>query len=339
MRDGPRALFERLLGRGARPSGGAGGAFAAYARRVLLGLAAAASSLLLRYLLLPVLGPEEPLLPLFPLVLAATLGGGAWSGVVCLVAGLVGAWHLFMGAPFSFALAPHELGGLIGAFVAGLVIVALCVLLRRLIAQANLAAERQRVIAREFAHRMRNTLTLVLALSRRTFTEGRPLDEAAQEFEARVTALAQAHAVILEASGEADLAELVARTLAPFGHPAGAGRLAAAGPPVKLGAEAATAVALALHELATNATKYGALSAPDGKVQVEWRLDGPDRRDLRLVWRERDGPPVSPPRGRGFGSQLIERNLAQALGGTARLTFDPAGVTAEIAARLPARSG
>jgi two-component sensor histidine kinase len=191
------------------------------------------------------------------------------------------------------------------------------------------------MIAREFEHRMRNTLTLVLGLSRRTFREGHPLEDAHSEFEDRMTALSQAQAALLDSSGEgADLQEIVRRCLAPFGYAPGESRFGVSGPSVTLGPEAATAMALALHELSTNASKYGALSTSHGKVRVEWRLDGADHRDLRLTWCEFGGPAVSAPARRGLGSRLIEENLASALGGSANLEFAPGGVRAEIAARL-----
>jgi len=287
--------------------------------RLLLGLLAAACSLLARLALVPVLGDEEPLLPLFPLILISALAGGAWSGGACLIAGLIGAWYLFMGRPYSFELAPHEFAGLVGALIAGAVVIALCVALRRLIAEARTAAEQERTVAREFAHRMRNTLTLVLALSRRTFTPDRPLAEARREFEARVAALAAAHAALLDARGDgAELGDLAARTLAPFDHAPGDARFVLAGPAVRLAPQIATALALALHELATNAVKYGALSTPAGRVELRWRLTGGGGREMHLSWRETGGPPVEKPRRRGLGSSLIERNLSQTLGAAAR---------------------
>jgi two-component sensor histidine kinase len=283
----------------------------------------------------PVLGVDEPFLPLFPLIVLSTLTGGAWAGAACLVVDVVGAWYLFMGSPNSFVLAPHELGGLVGALLAGLIILLMCRALVRLLARATAAAEHQQVIAREFEHRMRNTLTLVLAISRRTFSPDRPLDDARREFEARLQALSEAHAALLAAGGEgAELKAVAEQILAPFGYAAGEHRLTIEGPDLRVGPAAATAIALALHELSTNAVKYGALSAPAGKVIVGWRVIEGDPPEVRLTWRESGGPLVVTPRKRGFGSQLIERNLAQALGGTAKLQFAPDGVRAEIVARL-----
>jgi two-component sensor histidine kinase len=89
---------------------------------------------------------------------------------------------------------------------------------------------------------------------------------------------------------------------------------------------------LALHELATNAVKYGALSAPEGRVEVSWTLrqTGKGKRLVEIDWRERDGPPVTPPKRQGFGSRLLERGLAQRVGGTVKLDFRPAGLECRI---------
>jgi two-component sensor histidine kinase len=89
---------------------------------------------------------------------------------------------------------------------------------------------------------------------------------------------------------------------------------------------------MALHELATNAAKYGALSAPDGAVDVRWTVEDAE---LRLSWRERGGPPVSPPTHRGFGSRLLEQGLFRELGGQTQMTYAAEGVCCEIAAPLP----
>lgn len=309
-------------------------AWVIYAGRITVGVLAGAASLGLRYALLPLLGPSEPFLPLFPMILLSALIGGSWAGITCMATDLIGAWYLFLGPPHSFIFAQYELGGLIGTTVVGLIILVMCSALFRLVDRARAAAEHERIIAREFAHRMRNTLTLVQGISRRTFVATRPVEEARAEFEARIGALSDAHAALLDASGaSADLRDILSRILRPFGYQPAEGRISIDGPTVMLAPQAATAVALALHELATNAVKYGALSVPAGRVSVAWRLEGSGE-ELRLSWREIDGPAVVAPPARGFGSQLIERNLSQALGGSARLDFAPDGLRAEIAARL-----
>jgi two-component sensor histidine kinase len=128
----------------------------------------------------------------------------------------------------------------------------------------------------------------------------------------------------------ATLARIVTEAV---GHLAGPDRIEFAGPRIWLSPRAALALALALHELSTNAAKYGALSVEEGRVSIRWDVNG-DR--LRLVWAEQGGPPVTAPTRRGFGSRLIERGLAADLGGTAQIGFEPTGVTCTIDASLSA---
>jgi two-component sensor histidine kinase len=107
------------------------------------------------------------------------------------------------------------------------------------------------------------------------------------------------------------------------------------GPPVRLKPQAATAMALALHELATNAAKYGALSTPNGRVALVWSVDGEGpERGLRLSWRETGGPPVAAPARTGFGTRLIERGLAGALKGRVSLDYAPQGLSFSLNAPL-----
>ena len=127
--------------------------------------------------------------------------------------------------------------------------------------------------------------------------------------------------------------------LAPFGVAGAHGgppRIEAEGPAVLLAPEPAVALAMALHELATNAAKYGALSDSQGRVALSWTVtgSGPDRR-LRLDWTERDGPPVSPPARRGFGSRLIQSGLATELDGEVTMDYPSSGVICRLDAPLP----
>jgi len=153
-------------------------------------------------------------------------------------------------------------------------------------------------------------------------------------FLGRLGTLARAHELAFEADTGTDLGELVAATLAPYA--ADPARLAVeAGPAVVLARGQVTPVCLILHELATNAAKYGALSLPEGRVRVAWRYDGDAAggdggRRLRLRWTEQGGPAVWPPAGQGFGTRLVEAAAAHELGGRAELTFAPAGLQAEI---------
>jgi PAS domain S-box-containing protein len=183
----------------------------------------------------------------------------------------------------------------------------------------------------ELRHRVKNLLALVQALARQTRIKGRSAEQYRDSLLGRVEALAVAHDLAF--GNEADLATLVARTLEPYIDDQAL--TVAAGPPVTLVSAKVQALALVLHELATNAVKHGALSSPGGRVRVAWEVEkaqGADR--LRLRWEERDGPPVGPPAARGFGTTLVEYVATHELGGHTELTFAPEGLQADIAVRL-----
>ncbi len=186
--------------------------------------------------------------------------------------------------------------------------------------------DRCRVMIDELNHRVKNTLVTVQAIALQTLGDVNP--ETRRALERRLFALASAHDVLTRESWEgAALGDVVAMALIPFGIE-DRGRILSSGPELHLCPRAALAIAMGLHELATNALKYGALSTDRGLVEVRWEISSAATPLLRLTWTERDGPPVVRPTHKGFGVRLIERTLAQDLGGTARISFDDAaGVT------------
>jgi PAS domain S-box-containing protein len=196
-------------------------------------------------------------------------------------------------------------------------------------------AERERELRLgELRHRVKNLLAVVRALARRTGAEGRSGEQYRDALLGRLEALAAAHELAFGAGSGVDLAALVERTLEPYAGDRATAAVAA-GPPVALAAARVQTLALVLHELATNAVKHGALSAPGGRVRVGWEVEGPDdARLVRLRWEERGGPPVAPPSSPGFGTRLIEAAATRELGGPAELTFAPEGLVAEIAVLL-----
>ncbi len=200
--------------------------------------------------------------------------------------------------------------------------------------QARSARQRE-LLVRELNHRVKNTLAIVQALAQQTF---RGLSEAAgpaRAFESRLGALAAAHNLLTEANWERTSLEQVAAQTVAATCPRPE-RVRIAGPYVLLDPKKAVTLALAFHELSTNAIKHGALSTEAGTVDLVWTVaDTPDR-GLRLTWRERGGPTVSPPRRRGFGTRMIEQALAQELDGTVTLGFDPDGLTCTIEGKAPA---
>ncbi|HYZ47894.1 MAG TPA: PAS domain S-box protein [Sphingomonas sp.] len=190
--------------------------------------------------------------------------------------------------------------------------------------------EHRRLLMHELNHRVKNTLAVVQALAHQSFAGSN--DKARREaFEGRLVALASAHSLLTRESWETtSLKDVIASAAAPC-DPDGE-RIVFDGPDMRVPPKIAVALGLAMHELCTNAVKYGALSNDRGRVTVAWSIE--DGR-LKLCWRERDGPPVAPPQRRGFGSRMLERALAGELDGTVKLAFDPAGVCCLIDAPLP----
>jgi two-component sensor histidine kinase len=132
-----------------------------------------------------------------------------------------------------------------------------------------------------------------------------------------------------------DLQEIVTEAVAPFGS-SDRSRFVMQGAPVRLTPSVALSLAMTLHELSTNAVKYGALSALDGKVAIIWGVgEGPEGSRLRLTWRESGGPAVSTPLRKGFGSRLIERSLTREHGGEVQVSYPASGLVCEIAITLP----
>ncbi|MGH7002603.1 MAG: sensor histidine kinase, partial [Alphaproteobacteria bacterium] len=196
------------------------------------------------------------------------------------------------------------------------------------------AAERQRLLMDELNHRVRNSLATVLSLAEQTAANTASTKEFMPAFQARLLALAAAHNLLTRKSWEGvSLRELIETILAPD-RETGPDRIGVAGPDCELTAQQALAMTLGLHEMATNARKYGALSSPEGKIAVGWKREGSglDERVV-LTWVERDGPPVAPPTRNGFGSRLLTRALAMDLDGSVALDFNPAGLRCTIGFR------
>lgn len=193
------------------------------------------------------------------------------------------------------------------------------------------AAAYQQLLLNELNHRVKNTLATVQSIVSQTLRNAPTPPEARAMIEQRMIALSRAHDVLTQQRWEgADLREIVAQAIAPFRDP-GNDRFHVRGPAVRLSPRLALDLAMALHELATNAVKYGALSNATGEVYLVWKMDpGCAPPHLKLRWEERGGPPVAPPSRRGFGTRLIERSLAQDLKGEARIEFAPGGVVCTI---------
>ncbi|MEG3126177.1 PAS domain-containing protein [Sphingomonas sp. GB1N7] len=204
------------------------------------------------------------------------------------------------------------------------------------ITQRKRADEHRALLANELSHRVKNMLTTLQALISQTLRSASTLDDAENIISGRIQAMASANDLLVNERWEsAPLRELVARTLAPF-EPGQSDRLAFEGPDVQVSPRIAGALSLALHELATNAAKYGALSTAEGSVSLHWSVaDMPEQSNLRISWEEAGGPKVAPPQKTGFGSQLIKRVLAHEIGGSVDIEYRETGVKFTAVAPMP----
>jgi PAS domain S-box-containing protein len=186
------------------------------------------------------------------------------------------------------------------------------------------ADERQVLLAREVDHRARNALAVIQSIIR--LTRAKSVEEYVQAIEGRIKALARAHALLSDSRWRgADLATLVGEELAPY---RASDKIQYNGPDISLQPATAQGLALALHELATNAAKHGALSSPAGKVSLEWALDSDA---LILRWSEEDGPRIFEPSSRSFGLKVIVASIEQQLGGKAVFDWNPEGLRCAFA--------
>jgi PAS domain S-box-containing protein len=199
------------------------------------------------------------------------------------------------------------------------------------------AEELQQLMINELNHRVKNTLATVQSVAGQTLRNAGDLEDARDSLTRRLLALSRGHDILTRESWDgAELADIVASVVAAHGE---AERFDIDGPAVRLAPKAALALSMALHELMTNAAKYGSLSAPEGQVRLTWRRSRVEAGErLQLRWEEIDGPPVVKPTRQGFGTRLITGGLARELGGSVVLDHRPAGVVCEIDAEL-ARTG
>jgi two-component sensor histidine kinase len=197
---------------------------------------------------------------------------------------------------------------------------------------AKEAAERQALLTAELQHRIKNTLAMVGAIANQTM-RGNDVAAAREAFSARLMILSSAHDILTQTSwASAPIKEVIEGALAP--HRAGHGQIYTTGPDLVLPSKQALALSVAIHELATNAVKYGALSG-DGTVNIAWlNTVSPDRTEFRFTWSESNGLPVHEPEPskKGFGSRLIERMLANDFAGTVRIEYRSTGLVCELTA-------
>jgi PAS domain S-box-containing protein len=203
--------------------------------------------------------------------------------------------------------------------------------------QRKRVEERQKLLIRELHHRVKNTLATVQALMGSTARVSSSVEEFQLAFIGRIAALAKTHSLLTEDQWQAvSLRELLSVELGPYDDESGS-RVRLKGPPVQLPSDIAVPLGMGIHELTTNAVKYGALSVLGGSLGVTWSLaEGADaEKRLHIAWMERDGPPVEIPQHRGFGSRLLEHVLTLQIGADVSVSYRPEGLQVRVELPLP----
>jgi two-component sensor histidine kinase len=189
------------------------------------------------------------------------------------------------------------------------------------------AEAHQRFLLQELSHRSKNLLAIIQSIANQTLRNSKDPKDFQHRFNGRLQGLAASNDLLTRGDWRgSSLRELIEFQLAPF-IDLSSPRLEIRGPEISLAADASQAIVLALHELATNAVKYGALSSSQGQLSVSWTVDPPpSATGLKLEWRERGGPPVTDPKDKGFGHIVIKKMVEQAVGGSVELDFAEEGL-------------
>jgi two-component sensor histidine kinase len=204
------------------------------------------------------------------------------------------------------------------------------------VTERKAAEDHAQFLMHELSHRSKNLLAVIQSISRRTARSTTTMEDFETRFGRRLQGLAASHDVLVRSSWQgAPVADLMRQQLLPF-MDIQSSRVELAGPDLAVTAEATQAIGLAIHELATNAIKYGALSVPAGKVRISWALAGesPESRELSLKWVEAGGPRVVPPSRNGFGQLVIGEMMERSLNAKVALDFAPDGL--QWSASMPA---
>jgi two-component sensor histidine kinase len=292
-------------------------------RGQLLAVLCAAAGTGVRLLLQPVVQNHLPVILFYPFVLVAAVWGGTLSGLTTLVLGAMIADVLWLPPMGSFRVNVDSATTLIAFGIVCLFGIFVARLLRALVEVHVESEERAILFSHEIRHRANNLLGVVQAISAQTARNATSVADHQAVFSNRIQALARAQQLLSDHLEEPpDLRAFLLNVIEPFGI----ARFQIEGPTIKVPLYLGPSCALLLHELSTNATKYGALSVPDGFVSILWRTEN-NRVDLE--WRELNGPPVAPPVRTGFGSRLL-KTAFPAEYGNASIAFEPDGVRCSL---------
>ena len=280
---------------------------------------------IIRIILSPFILSPAPFFTYYPAVLLTAFFCGLWPAIFAIAISGVTAWYLFL-PPRGFELNSHAAVAMLAFFVIAVLIVAVVASLHVAIKKI-LAQEQQAILlSKELEHRTSNLLTVIQSIAHRSLAGNLSLAQGRKNFEARLHALARTHRQLTNSKRDAvSLEEIIRSELEPFSS-----RTEIEGTEIFLDYQLAQRFCLAVHELTTNALKYGALSAPTGGVRIGWSVSkNGNGRELKFRWEEYGGPVVSMPTKEGFGSTLLKAAFANT-----RVDYLPHGFSCEIEANV-----
>jgi two-component sensor histidine kinase len=283
---------------------------------------------LLRMLLWGVVLEAGPFTTYSLAIIIAALVCGFWPGMMATVLSVLIGSYFFVPPTFSFALFSTKEAWTVAMFA---VVASINVaLVSGLVAVLLRHEDRQLLLFRELQHRSQNLFAVIEAIASRTLIEGQTIANAKEVFAGRLNALARTHSMLANnAFLGAPLKEIVAQELTSFSD-----QVTVTGCDIAVNTRAAESFALIIHELATNAVKYGALSTRQGRVAIQCSIDGANGSgQLRFEWRESGGPPVSPPARKGFGSTILFE-VAKQFSQDVQAKFSPEGFTYQLRSLL-----
>ena len=267
-----------------------------------LALACVAAAVVGR-LLLGLIGSTLYFAAFFPAVLICTLIGGRLAGLLAIPLSIFAVWWAFIPPAFAFGkLSPVDIANFVLFGLSSLLVVTLAVKHRRNVFALEDRERQRELLVSELEHRSKNMLSVVTALIRQTVKD----KDVAETLISRMRVAADNHDLLDEATGNATTLREVFNIVVQDSY--GANRISLIGPDVPLTGQQARSLRIVFHEMTTNAVKYGALSDPAGRIDIDWSLDGPL---LAINWNETGGPRVSPPTKFNFGSKLINVTLNQ----------------------------
>jgi two-component sensor histidine kinase len=282
---------------------------------------------ILRIVLDPFILPPAPFFTYYTAVLLTAFFCGPWPALFAVAISGITAWYLFLPPRGSFEVSPHAAIALLAFFTIAVLIVAVVASLHAAIKKILAQEQQTKLLAKELQHRTSNLLTVIQSIAQRSLAGDSPsLAKGREIFEARLQALARTHQQLTSSKTDAvALEEIVRSELEAFSS-----RTKINGDEIFLDYQQAQKFSLAVHELATNALKYGALAAPKGAVQITWSVsNNGNGHELRFRWEEHGGPPVAVPTREGFGTTLLKAAFAKS-----RMDYAPHGFSCEIEANV-----